>query len=71
MTGQKVFMLPAPFFVIFSIAGLLDRFEWFPAGQDQLKDLIKGSVCNSDELFKKYDIEPIPFTTENLSYLRT
>ena len=70
-TGQKVFMLPAPFFVIFSIAGLLDRFEWFPAGQDQLKDLIKGSVCNSDELFKKYDIEPIPFTTENLSYLRT
>ena len=71
VTGQKVFMLPAPFFVIFSIAGLLDRFEWFPAGQDQLKDLIKGSVCNSDELFKKYDIEPIPFTTENLSYLRT
>ena len=68
-TGQKVFMLPAPFFVIFSIAGLLDRFEWFPAGQDQLKDLIKGSVCNSDELFKKYDIEPIPFSTEYLSYL--
>ena len=71
VTGQKVFMLPAPFFVIFSVAGLLDRFEWFPAGQDQLKDLIKGSVCNSDELFKKYEIEPIPFNTENLSYLRT
>ena len=71
VTGQKVFMLPAPFFVIFSVAGLLDRFEWFPAGQDQLKDLIKGSVCNSDELFKKYDIKPIPFATENLSYLRT
>ena len=71
VTGQKVFMLPAPFFVIFSVAGLLDRFEWFPAGQDQLKDLVKGSVCNSDELFKKYGIEPIPFNTENLSYLRT
>ena len=71
VTGQKVFMLPAPFFVIFSVAGLLDRFEWFPAGQDQLKDLVKGSVCNSDELFKKYEIEPIPFNTENLSYLRT
>ena len=70
VTGQNVFMLPAPFFVIFSIAGLFDRFEWFPAGQDQLKDLIKGSVCNSEELFKKYEIEPIPFNTENLSYLK-
>ena len=70
VTGQKVFMLPAPFFVIFSVAGLLDRFEWFPAGQDQLKDLVKGSTCNSEELFKKYDIKPIPFNTENLDYLK-
>ena len=69
VTGQKVFMLPAPFFVISTIAGVLDKFEWFPAGKDQLKDLIKGSVCNSEELFKKYDIEPIPFNTENLNYL--
>ena len=70
VTGQKVFMLPAPFFVIFSVAGLLDRFEWFPAGQDQLKDLVKGSTCNSEELFKKYDIKPIPFNTQNLDYLK-
>ena len=70
VTGQKVFMLPAPFFVIFSVAGLLDRFEWFPAGQDQLKDLVKGSTCNSEELFKKYDIKPILFNTENLDYLK-
>ena len=69
VTGQKVFMLPAPFFVISTIAGVLDKFEWFPAGKDQLKDLIKGSVCNSEELFKKYNIEPIPFNTENLNYL--
>ena len=69
VTGQKVFMLPAPFFVISTIAGILDKFEWFPAGKDQLKDLIKGSVCNSEELFKKYNIEPIPFNTENLNYL--
>ena len=70
VTGQKVFMLPAPFFVIFSVAGILDRFEWFPAGQDQLKDLVKGSVCDSSELFKKYKIEPIPFSSENLMYLK-
>ena len=62
-------MLPAPFFVIFSVAGFLDRFEWFPAGQDQLKDLVKGSVCDSKELFKKYKIEPIPFNSDKLKLL--
>ena len=71
VTGQKVIMLPAPFFIISFVSGLLDRFEWFPAGQDQLKDLVKGSVCNSQELFKKYEIEPIPFNTDSLRYLGT
>ncbi len=69
VTGQKIIMLPAPFFVVATVAGLLDRFEWFPAGQDQLNDLIKGSVCDSESLFKKYDIEPIPFSEKNLKYL--
>ena len=69
VTGQKIIMLPAPFFVISTIAGLLDRFEWFPAGKDQLNDLIKGSVCDSESLFKKYKVEPIPFAIENLKYL--
>jgi len=69
VTGQKIIMLPAPFFVISTIAGLLDRFEWFPAGKDQLNDLIKGSVCDSESLFKKYKIEPIQFNLENLRYL--
>ena len=71
VTGQKVFMIPAPFFLVSAIAGLLDRFEWFPAGQDQLNDLVKGSVCNSEELFKKYEIEPTAFNTDNLNYLGT
>ena len=71
VTGQKVFMFPTPFFAISTVAGLLDRFEWFPAGQDQLNDLVKGSICNSEELFKKYKIEPIPFNTDNLKYLGT
>ena len=62
-------MTPAPFFVVASIAGLLDRFSWFPAGKDQLNDLIKGSVCDSSELFKKHSISPIPFCIENLKYI--
>ena len=69
VTGQKVIMVPAPFFVISTIAAMLDRFKWFPAGRDQLNDLIKGSTCDSSKIFKKYEIVPIPFNIENLNYL--
>ena len=69
VTGRKVIMVPAPFFVISFIAGILDRFKWFPAGKDQLNDLVKGSVCDSSELLNKYDIEPIPFDIKNLKYI--
>ena len=69
VTGQKVIMVPAPFFVISTIAAILDRFKWFPAGKDQLNDLIKGSKCDASEIFQKYEIEPIPFNVENLNYL--
>jgi uncharacterized protein YbjT (DUF2867 family) len=70
-TGQKVIMVPAPFAVVATIAGLLDRFSWFPAGKEQLEDLVKGNVCNSDKIFKKYEINRIPFNLENLSYLKS
>ena len=69
VTEQKVIMVPAPFFVISTIAAILDRFKWFPAGKDQLNDLIKGSICDSSKIFQKYEIEPIPFNVENLYYL--
>ena len=71
VTGQKVVMVPAPFFVISAIAGIFDRFSWFPAGQDQLKDLIKGSICDSSKIFEKYKIDPIPFEIDNLEYLKS
>ena len=68
-TSRRVIMTPAPFFVVASIAGIFDRFAWFPAGKDQLNDLIKGSVCDSSELFKKHSINLIPFSIENLKYI--
>ena len=49
--------------------GALDWWKKFPVTRDQLKDLIKGSVCNSEKIVKKYDIDLIPFNLENLSYL--
>ena len=52
-----------------SIAGVFDRFSWFPAGKDQLNDLVKGSVCDSSEVLKKYEIDLTPFNVDNLKYI--
>ena len=68
-SGKKIFMMPVPFFAVWLVAVMLDRFTWFPAARDQLQDLVRGNTCNSGELLKKYAIEPIPFTVENLNYL--
>ena len=68
VTGQKIIMLPAPFLWL---QQLLDY--WMGLNGFLLvrinSDLIKGSVCDSESLFKKYDIEPIPFSEKNLKYL--
>ncbi len=69
VTGRKVIMIPAPFPIVATVAGIFDRFSWFPAGKDQLNDLVKGSVCDSSKLLKKYGIHPIPFDIENLKYI--
>ena len=69
VTGRKVIMIPAPFPIVATVAGIFDRFSWFPSGKDQLNDLVKGSVCDSSELLKKYGIEPIHFDIENLKYI--
>ena len=69
VTGRRVIMAPAPFFMIATMAGIFDRFSWFPTGKDQLTDLVKGSICDSSALLNKYDIDPIPFNIENLKYI--
>ena len=69
VTGRSVIMTPAPFQIVATVAGIFDRFSWFPVGKDQLNDLVKGSVCDSSELLKKYGIDPIPFDIENLKYI--
>ena len=68
-SGKKIFMMPVPFFAVWLAALMLDRFSWFPVARDQLQDLVLGNTCDSAELFKKYGIEPIPFSVENLNYL--
>ena len=68
-SNKKVLMAPAPVSVVMAVASLLDWWSGFPVTRDQLKDLVKGSTCNSEDIFKKYEINPIPFNKENLSYL--
>ena len=64
------FMVPAPVLPVWILALLLDRFSLFPITRDQLTMLLEGNTCDSRELFKDFDIIPIPFTTKSLSYLR-
>jgi NADH dehydrogenase len=67
--GKKKWTIPAPAIAIQIVASLLGRFSWFPITKDQLTMLVEGNVCESDEIFELFKIEPTPFNTETLSYL--
>ena len=67
--GKNKWTIPAPAIAIQIVASFLGRFSWFPITKDQLTMLIEGNVCESDELFELFKIEPTPFNTETLSYL--
>tara|TARA_Y100001934_G_scaffold97433_1_gene120214 strand:- start:148 stop:747 length:600 start_codon:yes stop_codon:yes gene_type:complete len=68
-SGKKKFMVPAPVIAVKSVAKALDRFPWFPVTADQLTMLVEGNTCDSTKYFKENNINPIPFSEENLSYL--
>ena len=54
---------------VYMVALLLDRFSWFPISRDQIIMLLEGITCESAQIFKRYNIKPIAFKSENLSYL--
>ena len=62
-------MIPAPTLFIYLIAFLLDSFNWFPISRDQINMLLEGNICESDMVFKRYNIIPIEFNPSNLKYL--
>ena len=68
-SNKNIIMTPAPFFVVWFSALLLDRFKWFPVARDQLQDLVNGNTCDSSKIFDEYGMKPIPFTSDNLTYL--
>ena len=68
--GKKKLTIPAPAIIIQGFAFLFERFQWFPITKDQITMLLESNVCSSMELFKLFDVSPIPFSSESLTYLR-
>lgn len=62
-------MLPSPAIAVATIAGLLERFSWFPLTRDQLSMLLAGNVCSGADGYTDLGIQAKPFTTEHLRYL--
>jgi NADH dehydrogenase len=68
--GKKKWMIPAPALGVKAIATFLGRFSWFPITADQITMLMEGNVCDATEAYKLFEIQPTPFNTDTLSYLR-
>jgi uncharacterized protein YbjT (DUF2867 family) len=67
--GRKKLMLPAPAGIIGAVAGVLDRFEWFPVTKAQLQMLLEGNVCDGRDAWTMFGIEPQRFDEAALAYL--
>ena len=67
--GKNKLIIPAPALFVQLAALILDRFEWFPISYDQLVMLLEGNTCDSSDIFKRYSIDPIKFSSKNINYL--
>ena len=67
--GKIKWTIPAPVFPIKMVAGILDRFSFFPITKDQLTMLLEGNTCDSKEVFEEFKIDPIPMNKDTLNYL--
>ena len=41
-----------------------------PITADQLAMLVEGNTCDFERFHQAFDIEPVPFSTDQLSYLK-
>jgi len=70
VSGRTKWMLPAPALALGALAGLLDRFDWFPITRDQLQMLVEGNVCTENDGFARLGLIPTHFGPEALAYLQ-
>lgn len=61
-------MLPVPALGVSTAAALFDRFDRFPITRDQIRMLLEGNSCDSDDLVR-LGIIPRSFDTDTLDYL--
>ena len=69
-TGRKKLFVPVPTKLMMLPAMLMGRFSFFPVTSDQLRMLEEGNVASPDDLRSLIERDPLPFTAENLAYLR-
>ena len=69
-TGRQKLALPVPAWNVKLVASLLERFEWFPVTRDQITMLMEGNTCDASAAMAAFDIDPVPFDTDSLTYLR-
>ena len=68
--GRSKWMLPAPAFAVKAMAGLFDRYPWFPITRDQIEMLMEGNVCPENDGFARLGLTPRHFGVDALGYLR-
>ena len=69
--GKKKWKLPAPGWGVKLVASLLGWIPAFPISRDQVTMLMEGNTCDSSEFLSEFQITPLPFTPENLTYLKS
>ncbi|MCF1184496.1 NAD(P)H-binding protein [Marichromatium gracile] len=67
--GKQKAMVPAPVFAVRAMAGLFDRYPWFPISRDQIQMLLESNVCSENDSFARLGLTPTPFNVDQLGYL--
>ncbi|NNF03523.1 MAG: complex I NDUFA9 subunit family protein [Rhodothermales bacterium] len=61
-------MIHQPLWLVRPVVGLLGG-SLLPISEDQLTMLVSGNTCDISAMMEDFDVEPLPFTEENLSYV--
>jgi len=58
---KKANKVHLPLVPVQMVTSIMERFDFFPVTQDQLKMLLKGNVCDPEPYFTQFGIEPVKF----------
>lgn len=61
-------MIHQPLWLVRPLVGLIGG-TLLPISEDQLEMLVTGNTCDESAMMEDFDVDPISFTAENLSYV--